>query len=875
MRHITFCSKSSTFPVAVLLKAQAMRESEIKKHYLRPLMSEGLGIDEFIAFDLKFNPKGKYNASIGKEHVANLMKAFDKVNTQYVLVTESNYFKLLTGAKKAEPHHGYVLPCKMEGYEHINIILSLNYQALFFNKDLKPKLDMSIKTLVDHIKGDHVELGTDIINYSYYPSKVSAISAFLNSLHEFAEITCDVETFSLKHWEAGIGTIGFAWDEHNGGAFLVDYKVLDKPKDGLFGIQTINTEVRELLKEFFETYEGKITFHNAPFDTKVIIYTLWMQDLLDRKGLLEGLHIMHSNIDDTKVISYLATNSAAGNKLSLKDQAHEFAGNYAQDDEDIKDIRRIPPEQLLEYNLVDCLSTWYVKKKNYPKMVNDQQEELYLTLMRPCLKVITQMELTGMCLDMDEVIKADKFLRDKEAQVVKVLNGYYLIADLVLDLREKAWKKDFETRRDKAKNPDKIMPKLKSAFDDVHFNPNSNPQLQSLLYEFMGLPIIDKTKNGAPATGKDTLKTLLNHTTHESQDEVLNSLIEYSEVSKILSSFMGNFLEAPKAKDGMHYLFGCFNLNGTKSGRLSSSDPNLQQLPSGSTYGKLIKACFVSPPGKIFGGADFNALEDVINTLLTKDPNKRKVLLDGFDGHMFRAANYWPEKFPDLDMDDPDAVNALKKPFDKVRSASKPVSFALQYLGTWITLVKNCGFSEAEAKSIEANFHKLYSVSRDWVQGKIRQASKDGYIEMAFGLRLRTPMLGSVLIDSDTAPREAQAEARTVGNAVSGQSYGLVNNRAALEFMERVWASPYAERVSISALIHDAIYPVWDEDLELTKWVNDNLIECMTWQDLPELHDPDIKLGAELDIFFPSWKDDTTLPNYCSTDKIIELCSKD
>jgi hypothetical protein len=98
----------------------------------------------------------------------------------------------------------------------------------------------------------------------------------------------------------------------------------------------------------------------------------------------------------------------------------------------------------------------------------------------------------------------------------------------------------------------------------------------------------------------------------------------------------------------MHYLYGNFNLGGTVSGRLSSNNPNLQQIPSGSTYAKLIKQCFVAPKGMLFVGADYASLEDRIDALLTKDTNKIKVYTDNFDGHSLRAHAYFGESMPDI-----------------------------------------------------------------------------------------------------------------------------------------------------------------------------------------------------------------------------------
>lgn len=186
--------------------------------------------------------------------------------------------------------------------------------------------------------------------------------------------------------------------------------------------------------------------------------------------------------------------------------------------------------------------------------------------------------------------------------------------------------------------------------------------------------------------------------------------------------------------------------------------------------------------------------------------------------------------------------------------------------------MKNCGFSEQEAKQIEARYHELYEVSDTWVQDKLQAASKNGYITAAFGLRVRTPLLKQVVFGSRNMPFEAAAEGRTAGNAL-GQSYCLLNNRAAAEFQSRVWASPYRLRIRLISLIHDAIYPMWEDDIDVTMWVNKNLVECMQWQDLPELDHPTVKIGAELDIFWPSWKYPLTIPNNATEKEIRTLAA--
>ena len=136
-------------------------------------------------------------------------------------------------------------------------------------------------------------------------------------------------------------------------------------------------------------------------------------------------------------------------------------------------------------------------------------------------------------------------------------------------------------------------------------------------------------------------------------------MIAYGGVTKILSTFIPAF-EGAISKDSGDtvWLHGNFNLGGTVSGRLSSSEPNMQNIPAGSEYGKVIKACFSAPEGWLFCGADFNALEMRINALLTKDPNKVQIYTAGLDSHSWNTLGYWPERMADI----ADAVHRASNP---------------------------------------------------------------------------------------------------------------------------------------------------------------------------------------------------------------------
>lgn len=248
-------------------------------------------------------------------------------------------------------------------------------------------------------------------------------------------------------------------------------------------------------------------------------------------------------------------------------------------------------------------------------------------------------------------------------------------------------------------------------------------------------------------------------------------------------------------------------------------------------------------------------------------------LTDGYDGHCLRAYYYFKDEMPDI-VDTVQSINSIATLYEALRSKSKAPSFAMQYLGTASTLMKNCGFPKDLADRVYARYHMLYKVSDEWMNKKISQAAKDGYVELAFGLRLRTPLLKQSIMGARSTLKAASAEARTVGNAVGGQSYCMLNSRALNAFMDKVWDSDFVYKIEPTAAIHDANYLLIDDDLDTLMFVNEHLIKEMEWQDLPEIRHPDIKLGGELDIHFPTWKEKITIPNHATVMEIIQTLSK-
>ena len=872
MRYVTFSDKEQpTYDIAIL--APVIQQKEMLKYYVEPYLKGQE--DRVIAFTLH-RPK-KINKATQIEYLEELLPAVIDLKVKYLIVCDGEYFKTLTKAKTVDAGSGYVLDCVVGGFK---VIYCPSYRQIFCDPDkVKIKIDQAFKALNAHMWGKYEDPGKDIVKFAAYPKTVPEIKAWLDRLIDMdVDLTGDIEGFSLKHFSCGLASISFSWNKGEGIAFPIDIRELYGP--GLKGQvmeRHFNEEVRALLKDFFIRFwrnGRKMIWHNISFDVYVLIYQLFMDDILDQEGLLDGLIIMLENWDCTKLITYLATNSCAGNKLGLKYQSQEFTGNYAV--EDIKDVLKIPEDKLLKYNLIDTLATWFVREKHYDTMVKDEQQEIYEGLFKDAIVDIIQMQLTGIPVNRTEAVKVNGELQQWSDIARAKMMDTIVVQDFTEYLRLKWHTKAHEKWKTKTCTMDEVP-----VNKETTFNPNSAPMLQMLLYDkqYMGFPVIDLTDSKLPATGGETLEKLLNHTEEPDEIAFLDALIEFKAIATILSTFMPPLLAAPLAPDGWHYLFGYLNLGGTLSGRLSSSDPNLQNLPAGGKnkfkqrLAKMFKRCIQAPAGWLFVGLDFSSLEDRISAVTTRDPMKLKVYTDGFDGHCLRALAYFGDEMPDIDPGDVDSVNSIAKRYKTLRQKSKAPTFALTYQGTYITLMNNCGFTEVLAKAIEASYHHMYVISDQWVADRLQEATRKGYITVAFGLRVRTPLLKQVILGTKKTPYEAAAEGRTAGNAM-GQSWGLLNTRAASAFMKRVRAGEYRLVIRPCVHIHDAQYYLIRDDIKVVQYVNTHLVKEVFWQDHPDIANDDVKLGGELSIFYPNWSVELEIPNHANNNEIIDMANE-
>lgn len=831
----------------LLMYKGRLTDREFKSTYQKAI-KQHLGTNVDIELMPVYHPNGmkKVPRATQKDwlkEVEPVLSDFD-----YILVSEPEYFKVISKQTKAESNIGLIFDT-----DYGNKVLYLpSSQAVFFNPDkANQQIDQCLSALSADINGNYSEIGSDIIHFATYPTTVEGIAAWLDKLKEYPALTCDIEAKSLKVTEAGIYTIGFAWDKHHGICFPVD------------AIPEQRETVRNLLLEFFETYNGKLIVHKANYDIPVINYTLFQkEDITDVGNQVRGLNRLCRNLDDTLLITYLATNSCAGNTLGLKELAQPFAGNWAVD---VSDVTKVDLQELMTYNLIDCLSTWYVYETYYPKMVEDEQEQLYKEHFLPYLKDNMRCQLNGLPIDLQEVAKLKADLLDEQKRLLEYLTSRQAIRNAEYQIAEHlTLQRNAKLKKKQTTVEENLQP----------FNFSSGKHLMVLLYDIMQLPIVDFTESKQPSTSKGTMEKLMNHTENQEYKDILASLMELSDVEKMLTTFIPTFEQAHVDKLENAHLLGYFNIAGTVSGRLSSSNPNLQNLPAtGSRFAKPIKKCFKSTEEWIFCGIDFNALEARIAAVTTKDPARKSVYIDGYDSHCLNASAMLSKYIPDVAAELEQAttteekvsiVNSIKDRYKDIRQKAKPCGFLLQYGGTDKGLEANLGFTPEEAKNIYEGYCKLYAKTIEWTKEHLELAKINGYVEVAFGLKVRTPIL-KAKPDSSLAA----AEGRTAGNAL-GQSWGLLNDRALNEVMTKVDKLGLTTSILPVGKVHDCGYYLVKNDIALIEILNKLCVQAAKWQEHPVIADDDVHLSGQLDLFYPSWATPITLPEECDENCLIE-----
>jgi len=251
-------------------------------------------------------------------------------------------------------------------------------------------------------------------------------------------------------------------------------------------------------------------------------------------------------------------------------------------------------------------------------------------------------------------------------------------------------------------------------FDKGTFNLNSTRELCNYLYTVYKLPILSKTDTGSPSTDKATLELLLSKNLKTEQKQFVENMLEYRKVSKMHSTYatkLGGFIR----DDGR--VHPSFNLVGARSGRISCSDPNVQQIPRADTeLSSMARDCFVAPKGRVFVQLDYSQLELRIAAMLSLDKNMGDVFRSGRDYHM-RTAQIISKQAWGI------SPNKVTK---NHRTMAKSVNFGLFYGMSTGTLAKNIGCSKEEAQKIQNAVFGSFPDLKRWCDNHVQAARREG-----------------------------------------------------------------------------------------------------------------------------------------------------
>jgi len=219
--------------------------------------------------------------------------------------------------------------------------------------------------------------------------------------------------------------------------------------------------------------------------------------------------------------------------------------------------------------------------------------------------------------------------------------------------------------------------------------------------------------------------------------------------------------------------------------------------------------------------------EDRVGANVTKDPNKIKVFTQGFDGHTLAATYYFEEEIKNrgitFNRDNPESINSLKDEIKDLRQQGKSVTFGATYGSTHIAVSKSLKISKEEAQKILDKYWEMYAVTKKY-WGKIeKQILSKGFVTGAFGLKVRSNLKDM----SDD--RQYASILRTMVNTTI-QSFALLMVRTIFKLQERIEKQGYIEDIIISNTVHDSVMLYVKPDTGIIKWLNDNLIELMTYK---------------------------------------------
>jgi DNA polymerase-1 len=295
----------------------------------------------------------------------------------------------------------------------------------------------------------------------------------------------------------------------------------------------------------------------------------------------------------------------------------------------------------------------------------------------------------------------------------------------------------------------KLMELEKQAYEVAGqpFNLNSPKQLGEILFGNLKLPVVKKTASGAPSTDEEVLAKL-------AEDYPLpRLLLDFRGLAKLKSTYTDKLPQMVDPKTGRVHT--SYSQAVAVTGRLASSDPNLQNIPVRTTEGRRIREAFVAPPGAKIVSADYSQIELRIMAHISADPSLRRAFAEGMDVHRATASEVFGVA--------PADVSAEQRRYAKV------INFGLIYGMSAFGLAQNLGIEREAAKNWIDRYFARYPGVREYMDRTRALAHEQGYVETVFGRRLWLAE-----INSPNGPRRAGAERAAINAPMQGTAADLI-----------------------------------------------------------------------------------------------------
>ena len=414
-----------------------------------------------------------------------------------------------------------------------------------------------------------------------------------------------------------------------------------------------------------------------------------------------------------------------------------------------KSMRDLAPSEVYEYAAEDADITLRLKNVLEPKLKELNLEELFWNVEMPLVPVLAHMEMNGVCIDTNTLKETSVNLTNRLTEIERHI---------------------FELAGES-------------------FNIASPRQVGEILFGKM--KIVDKpkkTKTGQYVTSEEVLQQL------RSKSPIIDEILNYRGLKKLLSTYVDSLPKLINPRTGR--IHASFNQAITSTGRLSSSDPNLQNIPVRDDDGKEIRRCFIPEPGCLFFSADYSQIELRIMAHLSEDPNMTEAFREGNDIHAATAAKIWHED--------------ISQVTDAQRKKAKTANFGIIYGITTFGLAQRMNIENKEAKQIIEDYFHTFPGVKAYMEKSKEIVRKKGYAETLFHRRRYLPD-----INSHNGTVRGFAERNAINAPIQGSEADIIKV-AMVRIFKRFKAEDIKSKMIIQ--VHDelnfSVYPEEKEKVE-------------------------------------------------------------